>query len=57
MLNEPYCEQQESPIFLQAVETALSEREKQNITGGAAEKHVVNRAGGYLYPKTQKWNN
>lgn len=57
MLNEPYCEQQESPIFLQAVKTALSEREKQNITGGAAEKHVVNRAGGYLYLKTQKWNN
>lgn len=48
MLNGPYCEQQESPIFLQAVKTAVSEWEKQNITGVAAENCVVNRAGGYL---------
>lgn len=31
MLNGPYCEQQESPIFLHAVKTAVSEREKQDI--------------------------
>lgn len=38
MSNEPYCEQQESPIFLQAVKTTVSEREKQNITGVTAEE-------------------